>query len=267
MGVRLNQMQDALAYRDQFGFFDQFDYYTDGQRWTKVTASSGTVAFNTFSGGTTLGRGMIITTTGGTSSEAYLPMTNAPFIFGTNVPLYAECNLQYAEADTNNATICFGFVGYSGGVASGLMTGTGMVASFSGAVIFKVAGSTLWQCQSSIGTTNTIQTSDITAGGTAANVNSNTGYQRLAVQIRPNATGGAEVVFMIDMIQPNIQYFGPPTPRIKQQIANTTGFVNMQVVTGARGGSATAQPVYLDYAAGYQIRNTLSVGPYPVGGV
>ena len=73
------------------------------------------------------------------------------------------------------------------------------VASFSGAVIYKVDGGTVWKFVTSIGTTNTVSTSVTTAGGSA--------YQRLAIKIVPNSSTTALAYPIVDGKQLNIEFF------------------------------------------------------------
>ena len=41
--TKLIDLLDQLKHRRTFGFMDDFDSYTDAERWTKVLAGSGTV--------------------------------------------------------------------------------------------------------------------------------------------------------------------------------------------------------------------------------
>ena len=107
MGVSLLQDLGELAMkRKQFGFFEDFETFVTGDLFTDTSADSGaTIAVGDAAGGVN------VLTTGATdNNEAYLLTTKELFKFAANKPLLFEARIQYAEANTDDANVCLGFM-------------------------------------------------------------------------------------------------------------------------------------------------------------
>lgn len=139
---------------------DDFDDYTDTGRWTKLAADAGATVANPDGVD-----GLITLTTGAVdNNEAMLKSTRKSFLFANNKPCMADFRINYAEGATNAANVA---VGFCSAFAADLLldNGAGPAASFSGALIYKVDGGTVWKCVSSLGATQIISTSTAVAGG------------------------------------------------------------------------------------------------------
>lgn len=221
--------------RRTMGLWDDFLSYTSGQLWTTTKDTTPTVAAGDAQGG-------ILTLTGDTTGndEAYAALTNQVFKYTDKMPIIGEAAVQFAEANTNQAAMMFGFMSAVG--ANAIVDTTGEPkASFSGAVIYKTPGSTVWKTCSSIGTTQTKNTSDTTAGGSA--------FQRLLIEIMPVSATLAEVTYYVDGIQLKSSGGRPGQTKIKDQVTYTGAaamglFVGMkQIATGV------AEVLKVDYIA------------------
>jgi hypothetical protein len=234
---------DALLKRRTFGLFDDFAYYVSTDLWTTV-ADGATVAASALEGG-------ILTLTGDTTlnDEVNVATTLACFKFVSSNPLMCELFVQYSEANTNKMNFGFGFTS-AGGSADMLVDTTGEpAASFSGAIIYKVPGGTQWKTCSSLGSTQTKNQSDTTAGGTA--------YQRLQIVVEPVSSTIAEVTYYVDGIQLKTTGGRPGTTLIKDQLTYTSAVV-MNLWFGLKQGSTTAEAAAVDYAAAEQLRATFT---------
>lgn len=158
-------LECGAPWRDwrQLQIWDDFTWYVDAQQWTKLATGSGaTVAeSDTYPGG------QLKLTTGATGgNEAGFATTNSPFFFTTSKPLSIECMIGYVDASTNQIGIAFGFASTLN--TTGFMTsdGTALLSSWTGAILYKLAGQTNWSFATSIGTTILTNVTTQIAGST-----------------------------------------------------------------------------------------------------
>lgn len=234
-------MSDALVtsenirnLRNQMEIYDDFLAFNTGDLWTDTSGDAGASVAGSDAAG-----GIAVVTTGGTdNNEAYLLSTKELFLIAASKPIYGETALQYAEANTDDANVFFGFMN-AVGADSILDDGAGPKASFSGAVIYKVDGGTVWKFATSIGTTNTISTSTTTAGGSA--------YQRLAIKIVPNSSTTALAYPIVDG-----QQLQDSNGNLIVHSITFSGATEMNLFVGAKAGGANSEVVNVDWLAGVQ---------------
>lgn len=222
---------DALRNRRAFWIHDDFDWYVSAHRWTTVASDGGSVAVGDTANGV-----VVLTPSDGSvadNDETYLKSTNEVYLIADGNPLLFDCNLQFAEAATDDANILAGFMNAI--AADSLVNdGGGPKASFSGAVFYKVDGGTVWRCRSSVGTNYIDSVTTITAGGSA--------YQNLRIEIRPVSSTLAEVSFFIDGAQCLDSTTGKP---IKHQLTYT-GATEMNAGWGVKNGGANLETLNVD---------------------
>jgi hypothetical protein len=199
-------------------------------KWTTTKSSGYTVAVGTGVGG-------ILVYTGDTTAEdeAYVYSTNTVFKCGNGYSLEAKALLQYTEANTNAANVCFGFISSPGAAQ---MTASGGGPRVTGNVIFlyKVYGGTVWRCQTRWGSSANYQDAVSTTTAGVAN------YQELAISVSDGGSSGQSMVtFYVDGIQlkdansnPIIQYF------------TNSSASPMALSIGLKQGSTTAETLNLD---------------------
>jgi hypothetical protein len=230
--------------RRAFGFMDHMDHLVDADRWTKIATDSGTLVVGDAQGGI-----LTITPSDGSvadNDEAYLHTTNELFIFDADRPMMCEALIQYSEANTDDANIMFGFV--SGAGANSIQdNGAGPPASYSGAVIHKVDGGTKWVCESSVGATQTTETSDETAGGAT--------FQRLRIEVHTGrGTNKVDIAFFIDEQQARENNSNLPSQRvILHEDVDISSATEMTVFIGAKNGDANGEALLVKYIAAYQL--------------
>lgn len=238
MGQKLLDLPDALVKgRRAAGFFDDFDDYVSGRRWTTSgdTGTGASAAVDADGVG-----GLLTLTTGATdNNEAYLLTTNELFKIVADKPLLFEALIDYDEANTDDANVACGFMD-AVGADSILDNGAGPKASYSGAVIFKVDGETVWQFETSIGGTQTTTKSKHTAGGAA---------QELRIEIRPINSTEAEAIPFIDGAQ-----MRDANDKLIKHTITFASATEMNAFVGAKAGGANSEVVNVDYVAAYQLR-------------
>jgi hypothetical protein len=102
-------------------------------------------------------------------------------------------------------------------------------------VFFKVDGGTVWQCESSIGASQSTTATVVTAGGATP--------QRLAIEFQPLTSTVGEVRFFID------------DELVAKHAITFTSATEMQVILGVKDGDADdEETLNVDYAACYQLR-------------
>ncbi len=229
--TKLVDILDQLKHRRTFGLMDDFDSYTSGQRWTSVLANSGTASVGDSAGGI-----LSIVPSGGSpgaNDESYTHTTNAIFHLAANKPIVFETVLQFTEANTNEANV---IVGLMNGVAAGALVSSnaGPKTNYSGMVFYKAGGSNLWNCQASVGTSQSTLATATTAGGATP--------QTLTGQWQPISSTQAEGRFFINGLL------------VAKQLFTYTGAVAMQLMAGVKNGSGSKETLTLDYLAAYQLR-------------
>lgn len=239
MGVSLLQDLGELSMkRRQFGFFEDFLEFVTGDLFTDTSADSGaTIAVGDAAGGVN------VLTTGATdNNEAYLLTTKELFKFAANKPLLFEARIQFAEANTDDANVCLGFMN-AVGADSILDDGAGPKASYSGAVFFKVDGGTRWQAESSLAGSQT--TTDLTAANSlskSAQTAGGASYQTLRIEVIPISSTEADVNFWIDGVH------------VMKHSLTYTSATEMMAFVGVKAGGANSEVVNVDYIAAYQDR-------------
>ena len=213
--------------------FDHFHSYNDADAWTKLAND----ATATVAGGDFVNGQVKLYTDATDNNEVMIKSTNKSFIFANNTPLIFETRIQFTEANTDDANIA---VGFSSAAAANLLVddGAGPATSMSGAMIYKVDGSNVWKCITSLSTTQTISTSTTTAGGTS--------FQVLKIKIDFVSSTVAEATFWVD---------GLPLIDAAQTSRNTpikhaftyTSAAAMNACIYAKAGGSNAETLYCDY--------------------
>ena len=177
MGQNRVDFSDLVEKRRTAFLEDDFFQYTDAQLWTKTltgAATAPTLTTPNSSGGViSLGNGST-----NANSSAIVATTIKPFIFAASRPMYGVCELQYAEAATNNAGIFFGMASAMG--ATFLADTTGVpIATGSAVGIYKQAGDTIWRGMVNV---NGVQ---VLTGATleSSQPSPTTTFQKLAFQV------------------------------------------------------------------------------------
>lgn len=169
----------------QDDFFDDFHGFVTGTNWTDTSADTGsTVAV------ATTGVSDIVLTTGGTDNNETLVTSLRSWDILEDKPLLFETRMQYTEVASAKSSIFFGLCSVAAGVDYLPDAGTGIGANFSGFGFQKVEDGTAWQVVSSVGTTQTKNTTTYTAGGAS--------YASFRAEVMPISATQAEVVFLID---------------------------------------------------------------------
>ena len=238
--MKLLELPDDLKNRRMFGFFDDFEWYVTAHRFTSVLSNSGTIAVGDAAGGI-----VTLTPSDGTvadNDEAYLKSTAEMFLFANEKPLLYEVRQKFVEANTDDANVAHGFMN-AVAADSILDTGGGPAASFSGAVLYKVDGGTVWRFRTSVGTDYVDTVTRHTAGGSS--------YQTLRIEIRQGSAGagGLEAVPFLDGVQMQDANYKP----IKHAITYTSA-TEMNAFSGVKNGDTNLETLLLDYMAAYQLR-------------
>ena len=234
----VQQPQELLLGRQQFGFFNDFFEFVTGDLFTSLAAdATATVAVTDAHGGV-----LAIYTDATNNNEAAVKTTKEVFKIAANRQLVAEARIQYSEANTDDANVMFGFMDAVGANAM-VDDGGGPKASYSGAVFYKVDGGTNWNVQAADGATKTsaelTATNSLTKTAQAAGGSS---YKTFRIEIYAISSTQVEVSFFID---------GVHVYKITTTYANAT---EMQVFVYAKAGGANAETVNVDYLSAYSIR-------------
>ncbi len=230
-------LPQCVKERRMFVIDDDFFWYISPHLWTSLTGDTNeTVAMGTDAGG-------IVTIHTGTvdNNEGAVATTNKPFLFADGKPAHFEAYVKYAEAATNAANVCAGFSSVMNTADMLLDNGAGPAASFSGAIIFKVDGGTVWKTCSSNGSTQTITTSTTTAGGSS--------QQRLEIDVEGINTLTCEVVYKVDGVQLRDSNGNP----IKDTILYAS-LVAMQAGVYGKQGTSTTEDFKIDRIVAAQLR-------------
>jgi hypothetical protein len=229
--TKLIDLLDQLKHRRTFGFMDDFDSYTSGQRWTSVISNSGGVSVADSPGGVAT-----LVPSGGSpaaNDETYIHTTSALFQFLADQPIVFEASVQFTEALANNANIIVGLMNSVGANAL-LDNDGGPSGSNYGMVFYKTGGTTVWACESILGGTNQ---NSVTATPSGLDT-----FQTLTGQWQPIGATQAQARFFIDgqLVADHLVTFSSPPV--------------MQLFAGVKNGTTTMETLRLDYLAGYQLR-------------
>lgn len=224
MSVLLNR-NDELSTYESGGCFG---HYTTTEDFTSVLTDSGTAAVADGS------KALVLTPSDGTvadNDEAYIKGTFEAFKFADGKPLEVLSLVQFSEVATNKANVLIGLLD-AAGANTILDDGGGPKASYSGAVFFKVDGSTVWQCETSNGASQTTTVTTKTAGGTAA--------QKLRIEASDYSSTHCQVAFFID------------GDRVAVHTVAYASITDKQLVAGAKNGDATNQTLSVFVLKGRQ---------------
>lgn len=234
--MRLALDPKEMATYGTFGIHDDFHWYISPHLWTTTATDSGTVAVGDAAGG-------VVTLTASDGSvadndEVYMLSTKELFLFASDKPITFQVRLQFTEENTDDANIC---VGLMNAVAANsiLDDGGGPAASYSGMVVFKVDGGTVWQCESSLAGTQTTTVSSHTAGGSS--------YHTIRMEFKTVSSTVGEVAFFIDTAGGNNwkQMTDANNKLIKHNVTYTSA-TEMMAFVGVKNGGANNQTCLVD---------------------
>lgn len=223
---------DMMTRKGQAEIDDDFHWYISPHLWTSLATDSGTSVNPTIS--SSVGGVNYCFTAATDNNEASFCTTNEVFKILDGRPMVFLSRLKFIEANTDDANVAFG-VADTFGANLLVDNGAGPKTSFSGALIYKVDGGTVWKCVSSIGTTQTISTSTQTAGGTS--------WQQLRVEISPVTSTVAEVSFWVD---DKMLVDSTSLKPIKHNVTYTNG-VAMALGCYVKAGGSNAEILAVDY--------------------
>lgn len=159
MGVaKAAQFDPKLAIRETSSLFNDFYYYSSGSDFTTLTTNSGTVAQSTTDSLSNIGCDNLLFTSGTTAGNYIgINSTNACMPIQANQNSYFETYVNWTSQASNNAAIVAGLASASPVNTTQTAVPT---ASYSGALLIKLGGATVWSTQSSNATTKTNHTTN-----------------------------------------------------------------------------------------------------------
>lgn len=233
---------------ETFYVFDDFTYDQTDLFWVDTITDTGTVGIGDTENGVAL-----LTPSDGSvadNDETYFATSNELFLVEANRSLYARGKIQFAEANTDDANIVFGFM--SAVAANAIVDdGAGLRITGNWFAIYKVDGETVWRCNSRNGTG--------TGSGTALGIQSlttagGTSYQTLEIFVHDFDGGtNVEVTYKVDGVYlRDANANGNPVIVHRILIASST---EMQLFFGVKNGFTNLETLSVDYAYGAQTRN------------
>lgn len=237
----LDLPDEARLGRRVFGFFEDFFEFVTADLWTVATTTDGTATLGDAAGGI-----MSILTAVATEDNEHtvLATTKELFLFAADKPILFEARVDFDEANTDDANMYVGLMS-AAGTTPMQDDGAGPKGTMSGMGFFKVDGGTVWQCISSLGTSQTITELSATNANNISGVAQTAGgaYQTLCCEFRPWSSTKAEVLFFID-----------GTLVAKHDLVFTSA-TEMNVALVAKDGSAAnEETLRVDYVSCYQLR-------------
>lgn len=216
---------------------DEFHSYTSGGgAFTTFTTNSGTVAADD-----TAGSSKILLTTGTTAGNFVgTATTNAPYLVAAGRPVFAQGRLTYANQATTTGEPFFGLASTT---TLTMTSSLDPLASYSGALIYKRAGDTVWSVQSSNGSTKTT---------TQTNIVGTDGSYDLRVDMQDRDGTNADVTFLINGVMATDVNNRP----IKHVLA-IASLVKQKLICGVQTSTNNAQTAYFDFACGGSLRSGL----------
>lgn len=235
----LINLPEAAHLRDlTFGVFSDFEKFVTADEFTDTSGDSGAAVNNVDA----VGGVVELTSIAIDNNEVYLHSTKEMFLFAANKPLLAVCRLQYEEANTDDANVLFGLMD---AVAANHIqdNGAGPVASYSGAVFFKVDGGTNWQVEASIaGTQTTAELTAVNSLDKSAKTAGGASYSTFWIESLPYSSTKHKLNYYIDGVH-------------VYSIDHTyTSATEMELVVGLKLGSANVETVSVDYLGCWQKR-------------
>jgi hypothetical protein len=181
----------------------------------------------------------------GNNDEIYVASAIATVLPAANRPFYGRLLMQYAEANTNDFNVLFGFMSSAVSAQNLLIDdGGGPRASGTLAVIYKVDGGTVWRCQSRNGSETTDTVTTATAGGSS--------YQLLEVYGDCNYSNGlkCQVTYKVDG-----NFLKDANGKVVVHTFLVAAATVMSLVFGCKNGSAgPVQTLNVDRVYGHQLR-------------
>lgn len=167
------------------------------------------------------------------NDEAYVASVTENWLFAASKPLWFEARVALTEAATDDANIIVG-LSDTVGANSLLDNGAGPMASYDGAVFFKVDGGTVWQFETSKAGTQVTNTS---VGAFVTNT-----FYRVGFVFDPaDGTTG--------IITPYLNGVAGTAHNI-----TLSGLGEMQILLGVKAGGANAETLRVDYVKALQVR-------------
>ena len=238
-----------------YGFFDDFEEFVSGDRFTDTSADTGA----SWTGGTTTGStegGIVTGATGATdNNEAYLLTTQELFLFAADKPMVFQCRAKLNEANTDDANYALGF---KNAVAADTITdnGAGPVTTGSAAWFYKLDSlpsgnaTTFYaggQCNGTAFTGGPVLLSAANSLSKIA-VATGSGYQTFRIVVLPDKSGYTKVNYLYD---PNGGNDLKLVASLNFTIASAT---QMQAFVGVKAGDTNSEAPVIDYIAAYQVR-------------
>ncbi len=227
-----------LNEKDNLVVADDFLSYDSGGLWTNLAADAGVTGF---AEGDARG-GRITGATGATdNNEIAIRTTNELFLMEASHPLWGAGRIQYAEANTDDANVAFGF---ANAIGANLLVDDGAGPKTTGnyALIYKVDGETVWRCRSRNGTQTTDNTSSTTAGGTA--------FQELEIEIVEYSTTQCQVVYKVD----GAYLRDTNTNEVISHRLDYASATEMHLGVYLKAGGANSETLVVDWLAAGQVR-------------
>lgn len=235
------QFQRALQ---TYEYFDDFDGEVVAEDWVLTNGDSGTAVNGD------LENGQMVVTPGASAwsdnDELYVERPNENYLFAAARAIVSVFRIQYTEANTSAMNLIMGLM--SGVGADALLDdGAGPATSYSGAVLFKVDGGTVWQFESSLAGDQTTTVSKHTAGGA--------GFMTFAIVCRHVHADKVECTPFIDVDGGfNLKQMQDANNKQIKHNIDPGSATEMTLFHGAKIGSTTSEAYNIDFAGGAQSR-------------
>ncbi len=168
------------------------------------------------------------------NDEAYVQTKIEGWLFADNKPICCGAYVQFTEANTDDANIAFGMA--NAPVANTIVDdGAGIRTTGSSIAIYKVDGGTVWKCETTVNSVQTVSTSTTSAGGSS--------YQLLEIEVVDHNSTQIEVSFKVDG-----KYLVDSTSglRIVHRVAFASA-TEMAMFAGVKNGGANLETLNVDY--------------------
>lgn len=230
----------SLANKSQVEIFDDFTWYVTAHNFTSVLTDSGTATVGDAANGV-----LAIACSDGSvadNDEGYVKSTAELFKFAADCPILFEAKIQYTEANTDDANVA---VGLSDAVAANTIVdnGAGLKTSGDMLCVFKVDGGTVWKTMYSKGSTQVVNTTTSTAGGSA--------YQTIRIEWQPVSSTFSEAHFFLDNQPMKDATTNQP---IVYRFDYSSSPTEMNAFVGAKNGDTNMETLRVDYIAAVQRR-------------
>jgi hypothetical protein len=150
-------------------------------------------------------------------------------------PIRAACRVKCAEANTDDVNLWFGFSDTltTGGVQ---VDGLGPLATYDGALFFKVDGGTVWQAETSNAGTQ------FTSSSVSAFTSDTWTILEIDIQTSGASDTVAQVVFLVN------------GSKVATHALTITGLEEMHLILGVKAGGANAETLIVDWISVTQTR-------------